>query len=166
MSKQVLDPASGSRMFYYDKSDSRVLFGDIRNEHHELKDNGKIRQLHIEPDEIMDFTNLRFEDNSFSLVVFDPPHLKSIGATSWMARKYGKLDGNWKQLLRDGFTESFRVLKPNGTLIFKWNEYDIPTKDILLLTKEKPLFGHRSGKQQKTHWIVFIKEQSDSLQSK
>ena len=27
----------------------------------------------------------------------------------------------------------------------------------ITLTPEKPLFGHRSGKQQKTHWVTFIK---------
>ena len=28
----VLDPACGGRMFWFDKSDSRVLFGDVRDE--------------------------------------------------------------------------------------------------------------------------------------
>lgn len=34
----VLDPASGSRMMYFDKADDRVLFGDIRTESHILCD--------------------------------------------------------------------------------------------------------------------------------
>ena len=29
--------------------------------------------------------------------------------------------------------------------------------EILKLTEEKPLFGHRSGKQSATHWIAFMK---------
>ena len=49
------------------------------------------------------------------------------------------------------------VLKPDGTLIFKWCEDEIPVSQILALTPEKPLVGHRSGKQQKTHWIAFLK---------
>lgn len=59
--------------------------------------------------------------------------------------------------LRKGFSECFRVLKTNGTLIFKWNETDIPVKEILALTEYKPLFGHISGKRSNTHWISFIK---------
>lgn len=34
----VLDPACGGRMFWFDKSDSRVLFGDVRDESWELCD--------------------------------------------------------------------------------------------------------------------------------
>jgi len=32
----VLDPACGGRMFWFDKSDDRVLFGDVRDESWEL----------------------------------------------------------------------------------------------------------------------------------
>lgn len=45
-----------------------------------------------------------------------------------------------------------------GTLIFKWNEYQIPVREVLACTPHKPLYGHRSGRQSKTHWIAFIKE--------
>ena len=34
----VLDPACGGRMFWFDKSDDRVLFGDVRDESWELCD--------------------------------------------------------------------------------------------------------------------------------
>jgi hypothetical protein len=60
-------------------------------------------------------------------------------------------------MLRAGFAECFRVLRPEGTLIFKWNEYEVPLRDVLALTPEKPLYGHQAGKQQKTHWIAFLK---------
>jgi hypothetical protein len=49
------------------------------------------------------------------------------------------------------------VLKINGTLIFKWNEASIPLKEILALTKEKPVLGHPSGKRMATHWVLFMK---------
>ena len=29
--------------------------------------------------------------------------------------------------------------------------------ELLALTDEKPLFGHKSGKREKTHWITFMK---------
>lgn len=42
-----------------------------------------------------------------------------------------------------------------GTLIFKWNEDQIPVSEVLKLAPAKTLLGNRSG--QKTHWIVFYK---------
>ena len=30
-----------------------------------------------------------FEDATFSLVLFDPPHLKHLGDSAWLAKKYG-----------------------------------------------------------------------------
>lgn len=95
---------------------------------------------------------------SFSLVVFDPPHFVSVGPKSYMGLKYGNLNKDtWQDDLRQGFAECFRVLRPNGTLIFKWNEHDIPLRQILSLTPVRPLFGHPSGKAQKTHWVCFMK---------
>ena len=95
-------------------------------------------------------------DNSFSLVVFDPPHLK-CGRKSYFAQIYGSLEDTWAEDLRQGFSECFRVLKPDGVLVFKWNETDVPLKEVLALTPEQPLFGHRSGKAAKTHWVAFMK---------
>ena len=152
----VLDPASGSRMFYFDKADQRVLFGDIRSEQHVLCDG---RALDVNPDALMDFRDLPFDDSTFSVVIFDPPHLVRAGPRSWQAAKYGRLDRDtWRDDLRAGFAECFRVLRPEGVLIFKWNETQIPVSQILALTDQKPLVGHRVGKQMKTHWITFIKE--------
>jgi SAM-dependent methyltransferase len=105
-----------------------------------------------------DFTRIPFEDESFYLVVFDPPHLTRAGLNGWQAKKYGKLKGDWRGMLRKGFEECFRVLRPGGTLIFKWNEHDIPVSQILALTSERPLVGQRCGKTGKTHWLVFMKE--------
>lgn len=112
----------------------------------------------INPDYLADFTNLPFQDNSFPLVVFDPPHLVRNGNRGWLAKKYGKLRESWEADLRAGFAECFRVLRPEGTLIFKWHEHEIPVSKILALTPERPLFGNRGGRTQKTHWIVFMKE--------
>ena len=57
----------------------------------------------------------------------------------------------------DIWRECFRVLKPHGTLIFKWCEAEIPLREVLALTPEKPLYGHRSGKKAQTHWVAFMK---------
>ncbi len=155
--KPILDVACGGKMFYFDKHDPRVLFCDIRSLETTLCDG---RPFEIKPDIVADFTNLPFEDNSFRLVVFDPPHLlheTDTEITGWMQIKYGALHLDWREMLTKGFAECFRVLEPNGVLIFKWNETDIKVSEILKLTNEKPVFGHKSGKQSKTHWLCFMK---------
>ena len=130
--KLILDPASSMRSFYFNKKDERVLFGDIRINETHLLTNGQT--IHIEPDEVMDFRNIPYPDNSFQYVVFDPPHMLRLSEKSWMRKKYGVLDSdNWQQDITQGFAECFRVLKTNGTLIFKWNEVSIPLKEILAL---------------------------------
>jgi ubiquinone/menaquinone biosynthesis C-methylase UbiE len=141
-------------MFYFDRQHPSVEFCDIRREEHELCDG---RVFSVNPNTVCDFTNLPFPDESFHLVIFDPPHLKYAGADSWLARKYGRLPKDFAPLLEAGFRECFRVLKPNGTLIFKWNEQDIRVSEILKLTPEKPLLGNVAGKNGKTHWVVFFK---------
>lgn len=50
---RVLDPCCGSRMFWFDKSNPDVVFGDIRRERHTLCDG---RSLVVNPDVVMDFT--------------------------------------------------------------------------------------------------------------
>lgn len=104
---------------------------------------------------IADFRQIPFNDNSFKLVVFDPPHLLKVGENSWLKKKYGKLGQNWKNDIKKGFEECFRVLESSGILIFKWNEEQIKLSEILKLTTTKPLFGN---KRAKTHWLVFMKE--------
>lgn len=171
-SKKVLDVACGGRMFYFDKSDKRVLFCDNRTVETELCDG---RKFTVNPDIECDFTRLPFEDGSFKLVVFDPPHLlrnkgkskmddmygslnERATPTGYQQIKYGALYSDWKDMLQRGFSECFRVLEPGGVLIFKWNETDIPVKEILKLTPVKPLFGNRCGKSSKTHWICFMND--------
>lgn len=157
MKKDILDMCCGSRMFWFDRDNPRVVFGDIRSEAHVLCDG---RNLVVKPDIIMDFRSLPFADGEFSMVVFDPPHLTRAGEHSWMRAKYGVLDKDgWPDDLRRGFAEAFRVLRAGGTLIFKWNETHIRTSEILALTPEKPAFGHPSGKKGGTHWICFIKNE-------
>jgi len=158
--KRILDPCCGSRMFWFDRENPRVLFTDNRRETHILPDKsstGGSRSLVVDPDMLADFTDLPFLDSEFAMVVFDPPHLIRNGRKGWLAKKYGKLGEDWREDIRKGFAECFRVLKPEGTLIFKWNEHEVPVSQILALTNESPLFGNRCGKTAKSHWIVFMK---------
>jgi len=161
--KKVLDPCCGSKMFWFDKHNPIVEYCDIREIEDEViyrsADGKNERHISVLPDKICDVTNLPYEDNSFYHIVFDPPHLTSIGDNAWMCKKYGKLDKtNWDKFLHDAFCECMRVLKPNGTLIFKWNETDIPVSKVLSVIPFKPLYGHQVGKLNKTHWIAFLKD--------
>ena len=161
MEKKILDVTCGSRTIWFDKEHPAAVYCDRRREtHHNIwaSTNSKSeRDCVIEPDIQCDFTDLPFEDNTFSLVVFDPPHLINAKETAWLVNKYSKLDETWPQMLHDGFKECMRVLKPDGVLIFKWSEYDIPAAQVWKALGQKPLFGHHSGKKSKTFWGCFMK---------
>ena len=149
--KQVLDACCGSKMFWFDKSEPHTVYMDNRELDDTLCDG---RKLVVNPDVMADFRNIPFPDESFYLVVFDPPHLLHIGDEAWMAKKYGKLNSSWKSDINQGFSECMRVLKKNGTIIFKWNEEQIPLSEVLTAIGQKPLIGNRRAK---THWLVFMK---------
>lgn len=152
---RILDACCGSRMFWFDKHNPLVTFMDNRIFEDTLCDG---RSLRVKPDIVGDFRNIPYPDESFNLVVFDPPHLLKAGENSWLAKKYGKLNAeSWKEDIKKGFSECFRVLKKDGILVFKWSETDIAVSDILKLTPQKPLIGHKSGRLNKTHWILFVK---------
>lgn len=139
-----------------------VVFGDQRSETIAVTDRSHgnetgMRTLRIEPDTLIDFRALPFTDRSFKLVVFDPPHLVRSGPKSWLTAKYGRLSTDWREDLRKGFAECFRVLSTDGVLVFKWNETQVKVSEVLALTPRPPLFGHLSGRKGLTHWLVFMK---------
>lgn len=155
----VLDACCSTRGFWYDKQDRRALFMDKRKEECPIKaDAGHPeRNLIVSPDVVADFTDMPFPDDTFWHVVFDPPHAR-FGETSVMAKTYGTLFGtDWREMISGGFSECWRVLKPGGTLIFKWCEWEIPIGDVLAQIPERPLYGHISGKRAQTHWCAFWK---------
>jgi 23S rRNA G2069 N7-methylase RlmK/C1962 C5-methylase RlmI len=154
--KKVLDVCCGAKGMWFDKSDPRTLYLDKRNEKHYNEYPSGNKRLIISPDQVGDFTDIKQEDNSFWHVVFDPPHIKR-NKLGEITKRYGNLEGDWRGMIKKGFEECFRVLKPNGTLVFKWCEVEIPLREILQLTNHKPLYGHRSGKRMQTHWVCFIK---------
>lgn len=149
--KRVLDACCGSRMFYFDKRDPDVIFADVRELETTLCDG---RTLLVKPDVKMDFRDMPYADNSFKVVVFDPPHLREAGTGSWLAKKYGILPKDWKMYLKQGFDECLRVLEPDGLLVFKWNDDQIKFSEVINTLGKKPLLGDQRGK---TRWVVFIK---------
>ena len=112
--KRVLDPCCGSRMMWFDRAHPDVVFGDKRSETITVTDRSHgnasgQRVLRVEPDVPLDFRALPYADGTFNLVAFDPPHLVRAGPKSWLAAKYGKLGEDWRDDLRRGFAECFRV---------------------------------------------------------
>jgi SAM-dependent methyltransferase len=159
----ILDPCCGSRMWWFDKEHPHAIYGDQRAETLTVTDRSHgnasgTRVLRIDPDQLMDFRALPFPDGTFKLIAFDPPHLTKAGPKSWLAAKYGKLSDNWREDIAKGFAECFRVLATHGVLVFKWNEVQVPIKEVLALTPHRPLFGNTAGrKSSSTHFMVFMK---------
>ena len=156
--KKILDVTCGGRSIWFNKHNPAAVYCDKRREQfNNIWKNAGNCTVDINPDVICDFTDLPFRDNSFHMAIFDPPHLTSAKETSWLVKKYGKLDKDWPKMLHDGFQECMRVLKTDGVLIFKWSEYDIPAADVWKAIGRKPLFGHHSGKNSKTFWACYMK---------
>lgn len=157
--KIILDACCGGRMFWFDKHQKNTIY--IDNSHRSKGTSALRPNFECAPDVVMDFRALTFADCTFKLVVWDPPHL-FLGATSEMRKKYGSLDrATWKEDLKQGFSEIWRVLQSGGVLVFKWNEGSVPLKEILALFPQQPLFGHPTGSKSKTHWCVFMKITDD-----
>ena len=158
---KILDATCGSRSIWFNKNCEDAIYFDKRQEFQtaiwKSGDGKSERKLTVNPDIIGDFTNLPFADETFCLVVFDPPHLKQVGENSWLCKKYGKLVEDWPTMIHDGFWECMRVLKTNGVLIFKWSEVQIPADKVWKAIGRKPLFGHKSGKQSNTFWGCYMK---------
>lgn len=165
--KIILDACCSGRMFWFDKKNPNCLYCDIR----ELP-KGSVKNapnFSIDPDKVMDFRKMDLPDKSFKLVVFDPPHLKSLDKNSWVSLKYGSLDPEtWETDILAGFNECWRVLDDYGTLIFKWSKShdnrrrrDISIENLLKLLPVRPLFGHPSGSKINTIWMCFMKIPGD-----
>lgn len=152
MNKTILDACCGSKMFWSDKQNPKVIYMDIRKFEDTLCDG---RKLEIEPDIVADFRNIPYPDNSFYHVVFDPPHLFKIGKNAWMAKKYGKLNKDtWKEDIKQGFDECMRVLKPNCILTLKWSCKDVAYNEIVKVIG-RPLYFHKNNR---TYFMNYMKE--------
>ena len=152
--KIILDATCGTRMLHFEKKNPDVLYADIRDEEITICDGSVIK---IKPDIQMDFRKMPFKDNTFKMVVFDPPHIQGLSPNCLMGQKFGSLLPTWRTDLKAGFDECMRVLEPQGVLIFKWNETQVTITEVLKIFQKQPLFGHPTGKQGKTIWVCFMK---------
>lgn len=149
--KKILDMTAGGKRLWFDSELPNVTFID---------------QAPKSPDVIKAnwSDRLPFENGSFDMVVFDPPHLsKEWAGNGILCQAYGFLLPTWRADLAHGFCESFRVLKDDGILIFKWNTRQYSIHDVLELAPVRPLFGHTTAFTNKstTIWCLFIKPGAD-----
>jgi len=160
--KFILDATAGFRMMWFNKEHPNCIYLDERPE--------------CEPDIIGDFRNLKqFEDETFRLIIFDPPYFISKKRLCGhnMTRLFGSLQAEtWQSDIKQAFNELWRVLKPFGVLLFKWQNYKIPSTELLKLAPCKPLLyqktalKYRSGKRKtqssgtdriQVLWFCFMK---------
>ena len=156
--KLILDACCATKGMWYNKNHPNTVYIDIRKE-----PPGFIKQRpnqKIEPDYVMDFRKMSFKDKNFKLVVFEPPHLRSLGKNSLFRKKFGcLLAQTWQSDLQKGFSECWRVLEDYGVLVFKWSDSEIPFKEVLSLIEHEPLFYNTSNNKATsvTKWFCFMK---------
>ena len=79
MVRKVLDATCGGRSIWFDKENPEYVFVDNRVENNtriwQSKTTGKERVITVNPAVEAEFTDLSFPDNTFYLLVFDPPPL-------------------------------------------------------------------------------------------
>jgi len=164
-SEEILDATCGGRSIWCNgqKENNDTLYIDTREREPGFTGQ-EGRTFSVEPDEVQDFRDLPYSDESFNLVVFDPPHLmKENGMeqlTGYIMKSYGALHAEtWQSDLRDGFEELWRVLAPGGTMVFKFADNHVDFKDVLELAPADPLFGTTTKKNSKVEnrWFVFHK---------
>ena len=155
--KYILDVCCGSRAWWKQKKNPNTIYMDIRKEPKGFIEGEKYKHVEVNPDIIGDYTNIPFSSKSFSLVVFDPPHL--IKNTSGIiSKRYGYLGDNWELQISKGFDECMRVLKDKGILIMKWADTNISPRKILPLLSQEMLIGtHTKKGVNNTYFWTFMK---------
>ncbi len=159
---EILDACCGGRMWWWDKAHPRAVYMDVRSAgrgSHSTRPHWE-----CEPDIKGDFRAMPFADQTFRLVLFDPPHLtrrdadRAATPTGNTLVCYGVLHAASEQDdLRAGFSECWRVLAPGGTLIFKWAG---KLSRVAPHFPAAPIVGTRtlrSGSGLGTRWFVFYK---------
>ena len=147
---KILDATCCYRGIWFNKHQKDTIYIDIRPE--------------VKPDVIMDCTKTTFENKTFDLIVFDPPHQGfTKEAKGIFAKRYGSLRAEEiRTFIINAFKEFNRILKDEGFIAFKWNDHDQKLINILKLQNEfEPLFGQvtsmRTKHKSQTYWVLLKK---------
>jgi SAM-dependent methyltransferase len=158
MTPEILDACCGGRMWWWDKAHPLAVYMDKR-----IDPPGACSHRpnwSCEPDIVGDFRAMPFADESFRLVLFDPPHIVREEPRGKIGLRYGALPRASEQDdLARGFAECWRVLAPGGTLVFKWAGKLDRVRPHFPAT---PVVGTRSARGTKglgTRWLIFYKPQ-------
>lgn len=161
----VLDATAGGKHIWHEemKDADQVVYADRR-----VVEEGEIEQQPgwaCSPDVLADTRNLPFQSGAFDLVAFDPPHRVGEGGMTQLSgiieTKYGALRAEtWQRDLRESFDELWRVLRPGGTLTFKWADEHKSHDEVLSQIDYTPLYGVMTEqKRSVVKWWVFHKHQ-------
>lgn len=158
--KFILDACCGVKYMWYNKNHPNTLYIDIRQEPKGF--DSSERGLSVQPDIIADFRDLpkMLKQHKFKLVVWDLPHLVTLGKTSIFRKKFGCLNAEtWPEDIRTGFNELWSILDNYGVLLMKFNNAEIRFKSLLKCIKVDPLFYNiTSARGEKiTKWFCFMK---------
>jgi hypothetical protein len=164
----ILDATCGGRSIWLEehKDNDDALYVDRRQEDSEFIKDGEVYDKYsltygVNPDLLVDNRKMPFQDNTFSLAIFDPPYiLRENGMKQLhgiMTKKYGALRAEtWQSDLNDCVHELFRVLTDTGTLVFKFADVHTDWSDVLDTLPVEPLFGTTTKKteSQETRWFT------------
>lgn len=166
---EILDATCGGRTIWHpeNKDSENALYIDKR-EREDGFHGHEGRTYGVHPDEIQDFRDLPYDDESFNLIVFDPPHVITEDGmenlSGYVRKKYGALRAEtWQSDLRRGFKELWRVLKRGGSLVFKFSDTSKDFEEVLELAPRSPLFGTttHNRKNSVNKWFVFYKPEHE-----
>ena len=159
---KILDATAGFRGIWFGKNHPLVTFLDKRSgKYYYMSKSGKKKCTEIKPDIVCEWKDIDYPDNTFDMIVFDPPHIIQ-DANCNMIVDYGNLSKDtWRNDLKIAFKQLFRILKPNGVFILKWNECNKPIDNIIKLCPYRALFGTRTGLNNKNIWLTFVKYDID-----
>ena len=152
---RILDMTAGGRNIWMVKQHPDAVYVDHR--------------LEVRPDIVGDSTKLPFEEASFNLIVFDPPHGNfSVGSNQ------GRLYGSYtipeiRQFMAGAAAESWRVALPEALMAFKWCNHDMRHERALEIISPwwEALFGHvvsiRSRHASTTQWFMLKRRDAPDI---
>lgn len=166
MTAEILDATAGGRHMWHEESkdNDRTVYVDRRV----VESLNHQPGWSCQPDVQADIRDLPFADQSFCLIAYDPPHRVTDGGMEQISgvveQKYGALRSDtWRRDLRESFDELWRVLRPGGTLTFKWADVHKSHDKVIEQLGQYPLYGVTTEKKRAlTKWWVFQKPQGET----